>query len=629
MKFYNLFEMKLLKKDFDGLIDAEIEELERRRKGSKYSGKIVSVEKIRKGDRDYVLFHLKLRRRCTLKYLDPVMIKKYGMPVHMYFSGGREKDAYFITEDRKAGILNVGETVFPQAPEDSTLGIQKMALDLFCEGENPFLDEVGLTLFMGKQPSKILNKNFVISGLNPYQEACVNNCVALGEKQFFLVQGPPGTGKTTTICKMVEESLKNDWKILVTSHTNIAIDNVFERLHVPMSVRFGNSIKTLSSVHDRLPPMDPEKNNMDIWDEYLERSQLVGATLSKMGTFLSCGLLDWVEPMFDLVIIDEASMSSFPLSLLGLLNGERFVLVGDHKQLSPILISNKRESVTGHKINPEVRKSLFEMLIERVKRNKITLPVQYRSNRLIADFISKEFYNGVVKTDVSAESKFLKTRSDKTIFSEITGPDPLIWIDTKSSSKGKWRRYGSGFSYCNPNEAAVCAKLFYHFVKNLKYRPKDIAIISPYRLQTDLIKETVHLAFGLEDLESFQAIDVNTVHAFQGRQNKVVMYNLVLDKLVFGTKDRFKIFNDNLFNVALSRAEFKLIMVANSETADESELPRVAHLYNHMKKNGIVFDAEKTGEKFKDVDEKIKEASKILFSKRWTKEIKNAEKRTA
>jgi len=149
----------------------------------------------------------------------------------------------------------------------------------------------------------------------------------------------------------------------------------------------------------------------------------------------------------------------------------------------------------------------------------------------------------------------------------------------------------------------------------LKYSPKDIAIISPYRLQTDLIKETVHLAFGIDGIESFQFVDANTVHAFQGRQNKIVIYNLVLDKLVFGTRDRFKIFKDNLFNVALSRAESKLIMVANSETADASELPRVAHLYDYMKKNGVVFDAKRIEDKFQKVDSKIDEASKSLFTR--------------
>jgi len=611
--------MRLLKKDFDGLIDAEIEELERRRKGSKYRGKIVSIDKSLKAGREYVLIHIRLSRRCSLKYLDPIVVKKYGMPVHLYFSGGKEREAFFITEDRKSGVLKRGETVFLESPEDSTLGIQKMALDVFCEGENPFLDEIGLSLFNGKQPSKIVSKKFVVSGLNSYQEACVNRCAGMGEKQFFLVQGPPGTGKTSTICKMVEEAVKNDWKVLVTSHTNIAIDNVFERLHVPMSVRFGNGIKTLSSVHDRLPPMDPERNNWDIWNEYLERSELVGATLSKMGAFWSSGLLDWREPLFDLVILDEASMSSFPLSLMGLLNGRRFVLVGDHKQLSPILVSKTGESVTGHKINPEVRKSLFEMLIDRVKDNTITLPIQYRSNKLIADFISREFYGGVVKTDKSVADRALRKRRDGSSFSRISGQEPLVWVDTKSGSKGKWRRYGSGFSYCNPYEAGVCAKIFSHFVNNLKYLPKDIAIISPYRLQTDLIKETVHLAFGVEGTESFQFVDANTVHAFQGRQNKIVIYNLVLDKVVFNTKDRFKIFKDNLFNVAISRAESKLIMVANSVTADKSEMPRVAHLYEHMGENGVVFDSEEIGEEFGGIDSKVSEASKNLFQKKWTK----------
>ncbi|MFG1913998.1 AAA domain-containing protein [Micromonospora sp. NPDC048898] len=64
---------------------------------------------------------------------------------------------------------------------------------------------------------------------------------ALAVPDLLLVLGPPGTGKTTTITEMVAVSAARHQRVLVTSHTNRAVDNVLERLpaHV-RAVRVGN-----------------------------------------------------------------------------------------------------------------------------------------------------------------------------------------------------------------------------------------------------------------------------------------------------------------------------------------------------------------------------------------------------
>lgn len=53
---------------------------------------------------------------------------------------------------------------------------------------------------------------------------------SIGNKNVFLVQGPPGTGKTTVIAEIVQQLSKNNEKILVTSQTHIAVDNVLEKV---------------------------------------------------------------------------------------------------------------------------------------------------------------------------------------------------------------------------------------------------------------------------------------------------------------------------------------------------------------------------------------------------------------
>lgn len=55
---------------------------------------------------------------------------------------------------------------------------------------------------------------------------------ALAALQLFLIKGPPGTGKTAVIAELALQILKQDpdAKILVTSQSNIAVDNVLSRI---------------------------------------------------------------------------------------------------------------------------------------------------------------------------------------------------------------------------------------------------------------------------------------------------------------------------------------------------------------------------------------------------------------
>jgi len=49
--------------------------------------------------------------------------------------------------------------------------------------------------------------------------------------------------------------------------------------------------------------------------------------------------------MFDVCIVDEASQIAQPACLSPLVHAKRFVLVGDHKQLPPLVVSNEARQV--------------------------------------------------------------------------------------------------------------------------------------------------------------------------------------------------------------------------------------------------------------------------------------------
>ncbi len=54
--------------------------------------------------------------------------------------------------------------------------------------------------------------------------------VASLEQKVSFVYGPPGTGKSQTIGWLVKELIRRDEKVIITSHTNIAVDNALQRV---------------------------------------------------------------------------------------------------------------------------------------------------------------------------------------------------------------------------------------------------------------------------------------------------------------------------------------------------------------------------------------------------------------
>ncbi|MBI4029391.1 MAG: topoisomerase DNA-binding C4 zinc finger domain-containing protein [Candidatus Blackburnbacteria bacterium] len=73
--------------------------------------------------------------------------------------------------------------------------------------------------------TKSTDKKVDVSKLNKYQLKAINQ--ALGSKLTF-IWGPPGTGKTTVIGKIVEALLREKQRVLITSHTNIAVDTALK-----------------------------------------------------------------------------------------------------------------------------------------------------------------------------------------------------------------------------------------------------------------------------------------------------------------------------------------------------------------------------------------------------------------
>ena len=67
-------------------------------------------------------------------------------------------------------------------------------------------------------------------GLNDSQREAIYRCLA--STDVSMIHGPPGTGKTTTVVELILQSVKlQKTKVLACAPSNIAVDNIIERLH--------------------------------------------------------------------------------------------------------------------------------------------------------------------------------------------------------------------------------------------------------------------------------------------------------------------------------------------------------------------------------------------------------------
>ncbi|WP_299522114.1 IGHMBP2 family helicase [uncultured Methanobrevibacter sp.] len=99
-------------------------------------------------------------------------------------------------------------------------------LHLSTKGKNAL--EYSLKKRDPKESKKEKYVDFIDTSLNQSQKNAVKN--AINTENFFLIHGPFGTGKTRTLVELIQQEVRQKNKVLVTSESNSAVDNILDRL---------------------------------------------------------------------------------------------------------------------------------------------------------------------------------------------------------------------------------------------------------------------------------------------------------------------------------------------------------------------------------------------------------------
>ncbi|MCO5565691.1 hypothetical protein L7F22_019365 [Adiantum nelumboides] len=482
-------------------------------------------------------------------------------------------------------------------------------------------------------------------------------------ERISLIQGPPGTGKTSTIVaaiKVLKHHYEIPHPILLTSHTNVAVDNLAQGcketgLNV---VRAGPTARVREAIMDitlegrmekhpskgaldrteaqRLntvlelqkaqrylysqqnkgkPEYAPtRRNDDDLADRFLassfetkleddihtptydagsiarlkqklsrliQRAYLIRRNIEidifaeadvVCCTALSAPLIHAID--FPLVFFDEATMATEPITLATITKGcQQLSLIGDHKQLSPLIKSREAQA-------EELGESMFERLMDRGDLKSVMLDTQHRMHPSLAAFSGEEFYDGKLK-DGARTNKMVPLQSS---FAKKKGDNDNNGFLTFVHHNGR-ESLAKSKSLENSAEAEIVVSIVADLLaKNEDLNGSDIAILTPYAGQRQLIARSLlepssalrkHFTRQLE-LRGGQAakarvrelprLEIETIDGFEGREKRAIVFSMVRNNA-----GRFWGFltEHKRWNVALTRARNGMWIVGSMSMLEQ------------------------------------------------------------
>lgn len=271
---------------------------------------------------------------------------------------------------------------------------------------------------------------------------------------------------------------------------------------------------------------------------------------------------------FQQVLVDEATQATEPECLIPIVKGaKQLVLVGDHCQLGPVVIS-KRAASAG------LNQSLFERLIMLGVR-PIRLQVQYRMHPCLSEFPSNIFYEGSLQNGVTLAER---TPDELELEWPVPGKPMFFYICT-----GTEEISGSGTSYLNRSEASAVEKVVTSFL-SANVAPQHVGVITPYEGQRSYVIQ--HMTrHGVMGATQYEQVEVASVDSFQGREKDYIIVSCVRSN----EKQGIGFLNDpRRLNVALTRAKFGIVIVGNPRVLAKQLLWN--NLLHHFKSNDCLVE---------------------------------------
>ena len=261
--------------------------------------------------------------------------------------------------------------------------------------------------------------------------------------------------------------------------------------------------------------------------------------------------LPLIKDMFTIGLIDEGSMGSIGEYIPVFYRCSKIACFGDPKQISKLLFLENKKN-TSFMVKHEIPENL--QLVWNYKNNSIWDFVNYYADKTI---LLNEYYRGYASIFKFSNEHFY-------------GNQIKIMTEDRADAVQKIKVDGEFENGVNFVEAEKVISIVMNIIKDCekKKEVKTIGILSPIRKQCEIISKALNEILTYDLIEKYQ-IEIGTAHAYQGNQKSIMINSWVYANNSPHQTLTF-ISNPNLLNVAITRAEEKVINVYSADNMKNS-----------------------------------------------------------
>ena len=363
---------------------------------------------------------------------------------------------------------------------------------------------------------------------------------------YLFIQGPPGTGKTTICSSVICDLLQNGKRVGVVSNGHKAIQHLLHKVELGMAQR-GASFRGLykhgseTSVYvSRLeqPFITSTGDNASFRDGDFD---LAGGTAWLFSRPELCGA-------FDYLFVDEAGQVSLADALAVAGCAKNVVLLGDPAQLSQVSQGSHPYradwSVLAHVLGDDATIA---------PSRGIFLDVSYRLQPEICRFVSDAMYDGRLTPALSTARHAVQSEG---LYGGGLRFLPIEHCGNSASSLEEAEAIVREVTLLREGSVTDDDGV------ERPIRDQDIIVVTPYNAQRRLIERRLR--------DAGFSIPVGTVDKFQGQEAAVVFYSMATSSGDDVPRDLQFLFEQNRFNVAVSRARALSVLVCSPRLLDVS-----------------------------------------------------------
>lgn len=341
------------------------------------------------------------------------------------------------------------------------------------------------------------------------------------QNRITLIQGPAGTGKSFYAAKVCDHYLRNNQPVAVCALTNKALMEIVGQPDLQRSLGKGIVFKTsLSKDESRIQPLlNP------IQDFTPKQGELMLTTFYKLSDYYKA-LLEGSK-RFELLIIEEASQAFLATISMFLRLANRVLIIGDHKQLPPVVVSGENKLA---KIHPKIKGVINGLETYALNHNNLSYRL-IKTRRLTSDAarLTGVFYDN-----------------------QLASISPLNNHISHSETLSRVFHPNGGVTIAKMPKAGINSVSEEYILQSIVQTAKSLLEDNSENLVSILLP-TVNMEKNVIQLFSklksdYRRITISTVHKIQGLTCDYTIFYMPLTHA-------FLELNDNLFNVATSRAK--------------------------------------------------------------------------